>query len=62
MSEEHDLQQKIRRQMEADFRSDPRKAIQQFGLTASLHRGVTRLVVAVGVLLAVFLVWTAIHH
>lgn len=61
MSEE-DLQRKIRRQMQADFRSDPRKAYEQYGLTASLHRGVVRTVVVAGVILMGFLVWTAIRH
>ncbi|RTL91259.1 MAG: hypothetical protein EKK31_35290 [Hyphomicrobiales bacterium] len=57
-----DLQQKIRQQMEADFRSDPRKAYEQYGLTASLHRGIVRTVLVVGVMLAGFLIWAAIHR
>ncbi|AZO30148.1 MULTISPECIES: hypothetical protein [unclassified Mesorhizobium] len=59
---EDDLQQKIRRQMEEDFRSDPRRAIKQFGLEASLRRGVVRSIVASAVILAGFLIWTAIRH
>lgn len=59
---ERDMQQKIRRQIEADFRSDPRKAYEQYGLSASLHRGVVRTVVAAGVILAGFLIWTAVRH
>ena len=57
-----DLQQKIRRQMETDFRSDPRKAYEQYGLTVSLHRGVVCTILAVGVMLAGFLIWAAIHR
>ncbi|MGX5800480.1 hypothetical protein ACWGS9_04465 [Bradyrhizobium sp. Arg314] len=59
---EDDLQQKIRRQMEEDFRSDPRKAYEQYGLTPSLHRGVVRTVIAAAVIFAGFLIWTAFHH
>ncbi|MBZ9660694.1 hypothetical protein LB523_16700 [Mesorhizobium sp. ESP-6-4] len=61
MSKE-DLQQKIRRQMQADFRSDPREAIERFGLTTTVQRGVVRTVVAAGVILVGFLIWAAIHH
>ncbi|RVD54549.1 MULTISPECIES: hypothetical protein [unclassified Mesorhizobium] len=59
---EDDLQKKIRRQMDADFRSDPRKAYEQHGLTATLRRGVLRTAMAAAVILAGFLVWTALHH
>ncbi|WP_141245131.1 hypothetical protein [Mesorhizobium sp. WSM3860] len=61
MSDE-DLERKIRRQMEADFRSNPRKAYEQYGLTAPLHRGVVGAVAAAAVVLAGFLIWTAFHH
>ncbi|CAN7548271.1 hypothetical protein LJR234_004045 [Mesorhizobium amorphae] len=59
---EKELQEEIARQMKADFRADPRMAYEKYGLTASLHRGVVRCVVAFGVLLAAFLIWTTIHH
>jgi hypothetical protein len=62
MSDENDLQRKIRRQMGSEFRSNPRKAFEQHGLTASLHRGGMRTVVAAGLIVVGVLIWTAVRH
>lgn len=35
------LQDRIERHIEEDFRADPAGAYEKYGLTASLHRGVT---------------------
>ncbi|TGS94774.1 hypothetical protein EN814_18910 [Mesorhizobium sp. M2D.F.Ca.ET.171.01.1.1] len=59
---EHDLRKKIRRQMDADFRSDPRKAYEQHGLAATLRRGVVRTVIAAALIFTSFLIWTAFRH
>ncbi|RUU54640.1 hypothetical protein EOD07_20825 [Mesorhizobium sp. M2C.T.Ca.TU.002.02.1.1] len=57
-----ELQKKIKRQMEADFRADPLGFHEKHGLTASLHRGVVACVVVFCIVLFGFLIWSILRH